>query len=56
MVYAVRTMMYFFGKGGVRHLGNLTGATIFGKVYDRLGVERIIRRLTALDEDTQEQV
>lgn len=55
VVYAVSTMMYFFGRGGVRHLGNLAGATIFGMLYDRLRVERT-RRLTASDEDTQEQV
>jgi hypothetical protein len=41
VVYAVRTMMDFFGRDGVRHLGNLTGATIFGMVYGRLRVERI---------------
>jgi len=55
VVYAVRAMMYFFGRGGVRHLGNLAVRRSPGLVYDRLRVERI-RRLTASDEDTQEQV
>lgn len=48
--------MYFFGRGGVRHLGNFGGAMISGKVYGKVARCKEIRRLTASDEDTQEQV
>jgi hypothetical protein len=33
-------MMYFFGRGGVRHLGNFGGVMISGTVYERLRVEK----------------
>ena len=55
VVYAVTTMMYFFGRGGVRHLGNLAEGRSSGWCMIGCALKRI-RRLTALDEDTQEQV
>ena len=56
VVYTVSTMKYFFGRGGVRHFGNLAGVgRSSGWCMIGCAVERI-RRLTASDEDTQEQV
>jgi hypothetical protein len=54
VVYTV-TMEYFFGRGGVRHLGNLAVGRSSGWWMIGLHVERR-RKLMALDKDTQEQV